>query len=143
MHPADDAPFMRLAEFGKQLVSLSQSIASLDTQPDATMRRIICSAIIHDFELSFELCWKAGQELGTAEGYSMKGPRDTFIYLSSNGYVAAPAHLTEMINMRNRTTHAYIPVIAETVVAQIIATYYGTLTDIHDALSRAAEQGRP
>ena len=129
-----DTP-IRLEEFGKQLASLEESVAALKTAT-GSLRRLIRTAVIKDFELAFELCWKAGREIALLEEIEAKGPSMVLSMLKRLGIFPQNHLYDQMIDDRNTTFHAYKDKIVEGLALTISEMYLPLLRQSYDDIQQ-------
>lgn len=75
----------------------------------------IRDAVIQRFESTFELAWKTLKEALRREGIEAASPRSVIREAVTLGWLTAPDAWTQMLQMRNLTTHTYDEALAERV----------------------------
>ncbi len=133
---------IRLEEFGKQLASLDRSLRLLAEEEDAEKRLSFRSAVVADFQLAFELCWKACQELAKFEETVVRKPKESVTFLKETGLIQSTDLFEAMIDSRNRSTHIYGQDMVDSMLPYIKEDFAQLLHEIHYALLRRYSEKR-
>jgi nucleotidyltransferase substrate binding protein (TIGR01987 family) len=136
-----DTP-IRLEEFGKQLKALERTLGFFKVEEDSDKRISLRSAVIKDFELAYELCWKAAQELANFEDAKVYKPKEAVRFLLEIRILEDSALFEAMIDSRNRTTHVYGEGMLESLLPLIEHDFAGLLTQLNDAILRYYSERR-
>lgn len=87
--------------------SLEKAVARLEealAAPETAMNR---DATIQRFEFTFELAWKAIQEVARAQGLSCQSPKECLRLAFQQEWITNEARWLAMLEDRNRTSHTY------------------------------------
>jgi len=106
----------------EKLTSAYAALSSLESIFDEPFSVIVRDATIQRFEYTSEAVWKAAREwLRRAESIEENHPRGCYRAMFRIGTIDEPLALAllQSIEDRNRTSHAYIESVAETVFANI------------------------
>jgi nucleotidyltransferase substrate binding protein (TIGR01987 family) len=103
---------LRVGEFVKAVTRLNEACQ----QP---VNSFIRDSVIQRFEFSFELGWKMLKVRLESEGLQASTPRQTIQEALQAGMLQDGNQWSEMLRMRNLTSHTYDEALAETVYAFI------------------------
>jgi nucleotidyltransferase substrate binding protein (TIGR01987 family) len=120
--------------------SLRRAVCALErsaTTPIAEPRDL--SGIVKDFELAYELSWKALKKALEAAGHAPGTARDAFQVAYETRLLDDDAGWIEMIADRNRTVHTYNESFARAPAARVRDRYLPLLAE----LVRRLEASRP
>lgn len=107
---------VHLENLRNALASLDEALdvaRSADADPDATPRllRVLHAGVIQNFEISYELCWKALQRVLVDEltsAVALGIPRkELFRQAARRGLIAEIQHWFDYHEARNMTAHTY------------------------------------
>ena len=93
----------------------------------------LIDATIQRFEFCFELFWKALKRLLAYEGVEVASPRQTLQGAFQQGWLADESLWLDMLDDRNRTSHAYDEAAAEAIFERI-RTYAPSLSSTYDRI---------
>src|SRR5258708_4787975 len=111
--PPESRLDQKIANFKKAVEALDRSVRS----PVAEPRDI--SGIIKDFEIAYELGWKALKAFLEGQGHETKSAKDVFAQAYQLHYLADEAVWLEIINDRNLTVHTYDETLARQLMDRI------------------------
>lgn len=94
------------------------------------------AGLIQLFEVTFELCWKVLKDYLEAEGYIVKGPRDTIKQAFQMGLLEDGHVWIDALSDRNLTTHTYDEAVAETVINDIRHKYFPAIAPLYNILAK-------
>ena len=106
----------------EKLIQAQRALAALEAILEEPFSVIVRDATIQRFEFSSEAVWKAAREwLYTQESIEVNHPRGCFRELFRIGRIdeALSIELLDLIDDRNRTSHAYIEALAQAVYEKI------------------------
>jgi nucleotidyltransferase substrate binding protein (TIGR01987 family) len=104
-----------------QLDELKRAIRRLREALDLPKSDIIRDSVIHRFEFTVELSWKALQRYLKASGISESlTPKNTFREAAKLGVVSDPEAWIRFIDARNLSSHTYKESLAEEVYARAL-----------------------
>lgn len=87
------------------------------------------AGIIQFYEVAFELAWKTLKDFLTAEGFSVKSPREAFKTAFRNGYINHGDLWINALDSRNLSAHTYDEAMAQELVENIKTIYFPLLED--------------
>lgn len=90
------------------------------------------AGIIQFYEVAFELAWKTLKDFLTAEGFSVKSPRDSLKTAFQNGYINNGGLWINALDSRNLSAHTYDESIAQKLVQNIRTIYFPLLEDFQE-----------
>lgn len=90
------------------------------------------AGIIQFYEVAFELAWKTLKDFLTAEGFSVKSPRDSLKTAFQNGYINNGGLWINALDSRNLSAHTYDESIAQELVQNIRTIYFPLLEDFQE-----------
>lgn len=88
------------------------------------------SGIIKDFEMTYELSWKALKKLLLAAGHQTLGAKDVFTKAYQLGYLPSEKPWLEMIADRNLTSHVYDEASAMQIIVRIQSDYLSAFAEL-------------
>ena len=104
----------------QRLISLGRAIAALDRVADQEhWGEVETSALIHNFEVVFELWWKTLKDRLTHEGLPAIGPRSTLREAFAAGLITNDRLAFKALQARNEFAHRYDEELAEEAPALI------------------------
>ncbi|MCX6997903.1 MAG: nucleotidyltransferase substrate binding protein [Kiritimatiellaeota bacterium] len=109
----------RRAEAHSASARLQEALAEPETA-------ILRDAVIQRFEFTFELVWKALQLYLEHRGLECGSPRATLKNSFAEGLIATPDEADawlQMLDDRNRTSHAYDEALARSIYQHIVRDY--------------------
>ena len=121
-----------LSDFERAL----RRLADVLLQPE---NEFIRDAAIQRFEFSFELGWKAVQAAARLEGQECASPRVAISAAWRNGWIDNEAAWLDMLEDRNKASHAYRDAIAREVFAAL-SRHLSQLGDLHRVLEARVAQ---
>jgi len=110
--------------FRRALAALERSVST----PIAEPRDL--SGIVKDFELTYELSWKALKKTLEAAGHAPGTARDVFQTAYETRLLDDDAGWIEMIDDRNRTVHTYNESFARELAARIRERHVPLFADL-------------
>jgi len=87
------------------------------------------AGIIQFYEVAFELAWKTLKDFLTAEGFSVKSPREALKTAFRNGYINHGDLWINALEERNLSAHTYDETMAQELVENIKTIYFPILED--------------
>ncbi len=123
----------KLDNFRRALAALEVSLAS----PVTEARDL--SGIVKDFELSYELGWKALKKSLEDQGHPVASARHAFEMAYGLGWIDDENVWLAMIQDRNLTVHTYNEVFAQAMVGRIRNDYVVALAALRDVLGPRPE----
>ncbi len=100
------------------------------------------TGIIAQFNLTFELSWKALQEvmrIHGVEGAEMGSPREILQLAYKVGFISDPEIWLQMLKQRNLSVHIYDEQKADELVSQIRDSFIATFTVLENTLKEKTE----
>lgn len=94
------------------------------------------AGLIQLFEMTLELSWKVLKDYLEAEGYTVKGPRDTLKQAFQSGLIEQGHIWMDALSDRNLTTHTYDEALAEQLIQNIKGKYYPAIQQMYDQLAK-------
>jgi nucleotidyltransferase substrate binding protein (TIGR01987 family) len=87
------------------------------------------AGIIQAFEFTFEQCWKAFQQIASAQGIAAASPRQALQAAVQLDLIAADDEETwlEMLHDRNMTSHLYQESLAGEIAQRVVSRYLAAL----------------
>ena len=125
-----------MEEFGKQIIALNRSIRLWKEAVNEELRLSLRSAVVKDFELAYELSWKAAQELAALEGQKVRKPKEALTFLLDTGVLTDTLLFEAIIDSRNRSVHTYGPAMLDSMLPAVVEDFSTLLALLHDALLR-------
>lgn len=90
------------------------------------------AGIIQFYEVAFELAWKTLKDFLTAEGFSVKSPREAIKTAFQNGYINNGDLWINALDSRNLSAHTYDEAMAQELVQNIRTIYFPLLEDFEE-----------
>lgn len=90
------------------------------------------AGIIQFYEVAFELAWKTLKDFLTAEGFSVKSPREAIKTAFQNGYINKGDLWINALDSRNLSAHTYDEAMARELVQNIKTIYFPLLKDFEE-----------
>ena len=82
--------------------------------------------------MAFELAWKTLKDFLTAEGFTVKSPREALKTAFRNGYINHGDLWINALDSRNLAAHTYDEAMAQEMVENIKATYFPLLQEFDE-----------
>ena len=129
----------------KKLENLTRCLDSLRRCDAALARRdeIYRMGVIGQFNLSFELAWKAMQAVLTLHGVSEAAtgsPREIIKQGYRVGFLGDEAIWLDMLKRRNTAVHVYNEAEADALAGRILTDYLPAMERLRDSLSEKVAQ---
>ena len=115
--------------YRRALAALDRSVTAPVTEPRDL------SGIVKDFELAYELSWKALKRALEEAGHSTDTARQVYQVAYETGFIEDETGWIEMIDDRNRTVHTYNEAFARALVARIRDRYVPLFKELGVRLS--------
>ncbi|WP_010419549.1 nucleotidyltransferase substrate binding protein [Anaerophaga thermohalophila] len=90
------------------------------------------AGIIQFYEVAFELAWKTLKDFLTAEGFSVKSPREALKTAFQNDYINNGDLWINALDSRNLSAHTYDEAMAKELVENIKTIYFPLLEDFDE-----------
>ncbi len=110
--------------FSRALANLKRSLATPITEPRDQ------SGIIKDFEMTYELSWKAMKKMLLNQGHQTLGAKDVFSKAFQLGFLAEEGPWLAMIEDRNLTSHVYDEEAAMQIINRVRTKYLDLFTEL-------------
>lgn len=120
----DRSDRQKVANFRLALAALEQSLSTPVSEPRDM------SGIIKDFELAYELGWKALKQTLAEQGHPSGSAREAFSLAYSLEYLSEEAVWLEMIGDRNLTVHTYNQTLAKAMCERIRQRFSPALKEL-------------
>ena len=108
---------------------------TLDCIKQHGLNKIYAMALIQAFEIVFELAWKTMKDYLGYEGISVDTPRATIKTAFLHNIISDGQLWIEMLETRNKTSHTYNELFANTITSEIINKYLSALSALETTLT--------
>jgi nucleotidyltransferase substrate binding protein (TIGR01987 family) len=93
-------------------------------------------ALLHFFEISFELSWKVIKDYLDAHGVQVRSPREALKTAFQMGLLEDGYLWLEMLDARNDITHSYNQELAKELCAKVVGSYFPAFKQFHKSFSK-------
>jgi len=128
----------RFANYKKALFKLKEAVEKYETEG---MSEIEKEGMIQRFEYTYELAWNTIKDFYENQGeVSIQGSRDAFRIAFNRGLISSGEIWMKMIDSRKLTVHTYNEKTANTIVNDIVKTYFELFMDLKETLEKQMKQ---
>lgn len=120
----------RFSNYKKSLVHLELTVKK------ENLNDIEKAGLIQFFEVSFELAWKLMKDYLTAEGYSVKSPRESIKEAFNYELIDNGSLWLEALEKRNLAAHTYDEQILEELQELIINKYFPIMDQLKNTIAK-------
>jgi nucleotidyltransferase substrate binding protein (TIGR01987 family) len=123
----------RFDNYNKAFCELKESVLLAN---ERALTKLEKQGVIQGFEYTHELAWNLLKDYLELQGHvGLIGSRDTTREAFKRGLIADGDTWMEMINARNRTSHAYDRATAELIYSAILQRFFSKFEQLHRAFS--------
>lgn len=118
----------RFQNFERAFVFLQKAVAQ------GNFNDLEAAGLVQAFEFAFELSWKTLKDYLELQGFALASPRDVLKQAFQSGLIEDGHLWIEMLNNRNRLSHAYDEKHAKEAIHLITKAYFPGLSQVYKTL---------